>query len=232
MYTVSNVYSTLLLCKVTKLSADDILARHPFCTYASMKKLPVRGVKNQFALRVSSGFNQGALITLSKKKSVLGRSFKAAIPLEDDKASREHTQIVNENGKFFVLDMGSTNGTYLNDVLLAERRELKAGDLIRIGSSVFRFETLKAKGTELGERWKNATSVIPRAHFSFEELSKIQPDKYRFFKRSLRKIRRTVDFLHTLSLKEMELFFVKLELGATKVFFRFHKTIQRMRFLK
>ncbi len=196
-----------------------------------MKKLPVRG-KNQFALRVSSGFNQGALITLSKKKSVLGRSFRAAVPLEDEKASREHTQILNENGKFYVSDMGSTNGTYLNNELISARRELKAGDLIRIGSSVFRFETLSSKGMELSERWKNATSVIPRASFSFEELSKIQPDKYRFIKRNVRKIRRAVDYLHTLTLSEMELFFVKLELGATKFFFKFHKTLERMRILK
>jgi len=196
-----------------------------------MKKLSVRG-KNQFALRVSSGFNQGALITLSKKKSVLGRSFRAAVPLEDEKASREHTQILNENGKFYVSDMGSTNGTYLNNELISARRELKAGDLIRIGSSVFRFETLSSKGIELSERWKNATSVIPRASFSFEELSKIQPDKYRFIKRNVRKIRQTVNFMHTLALSEMELFFVKLELGATKFFFKFHKTLERMRILK
>ena len=57
-----------------------------------MKKLSVRGSasKPQFALRVSSGFNQGALIPLAKKKSILGRSFKVAIPLEDERASREH----------------------------------------------------------------------------------------------------------------------------------------------
>lgn len=197
-----------------------------------MKKLSVRGEKSQYALRVSSGFNQGALITLSKKKSILGRSFKAAIPLEDDKASREHTQIVNEDGKYFVIDMGSTNGTYLNDVLVREKHSLKHGDLIRIGSSVFRFEAFQAKGMELSERWKNATSVIPRAHFSFEELSKIQPDKYRVMKRSIKKFRRVLDYCHTLTLKEVELFFTKFELHATKLFFKFHKSIQKMGLLK
>lgn len=197
-----------------------------------MKKLSVRGVKSQYALRVSSGFNQGALITLSKKKSILGRSFKAAIPLEDERASREHTEIVNENGKFFVNDMGSTNGTYLNDVLVREKHELKAGDLIRIGSSVFRFEAIKATGVELSEKWKNATSVIPRAHFSFEELSKIQPDKYIAIKRTMKKVRRVMDYCHTLTLKEVELFFTKLELGLTKFFFRFHKSLQKLRLLK
>jgi pSer/pThr/pTyr-binding forkhead associated (FHA) protein len=197
-----------------------------------MKKLPVRGVKSQFALRVSSGFNQGALIPLSKKKSILGRSFKAAIPLEDERASREHTQIVNEAGKFFVVDMGSTNGTYLNDVLVREKHALSPGDLIRIGSSVFRFEAFQAKGTELSERWKNATSVIPRAHFSFEELSKIQPDKYRAMKKGLKKVRRVMDYFHSVTQREVELFFTKFELGATKFFFKFHKTIQKMRLLK
>lgn len=196
-----------------------------------MKKLSVRG-KDQFALRVSSGFNQGALITLTKKKSILGRSFKASIPIEDDKASREHTEIVQENGKYFVVDLGSTNGTYLNDQLLAHRHELRAGDVIRIGSSIFRFETLQVKGADMAERWKNATSVIPRAHFSFEELAKIQPDKYRFLKRNLKKIRRVSEYFHSFTLNRVELFFAKLELNLTKSFFRFHKVLQKTRLLK
>ncbi len=195
-------------------------------TTLRMKKLSVRG-KDQFALRVSSGFNQGALIPLSKKKSVLGRSSNASIPLEDDKASREHTSIVNEGGKFFLNDMGSTNGTYLNDLLVAAKMELRTGDMIRIGSSVFRFEALKSRGEALSERWKNATSVIPRAHFSFEELSKIQPDKYRFFKKRVKKIKQVVGYFRTLGLQEVELFFMKVELGLTKGLFKFQKLIQK-----
>ncbi|MEZ4815631.1 MAG: FHA domain-containing protein [Bdellovibrionota bacterium] len=201
-----------------------------------MKKLPVRRTttksKDQYALRVSSGFNQGALITLSRKKSILGRSFKAAIPLEDEKASREHTSIIKEKDRFFLQDMGSTNGTYLNDELVHSKRELSHGDLIRIGSSVFRFEVLRAKGVELGERWKNATCVIPRAHFSFEELSKIQPDKYRMFKKGMKKLKRVTAYFQSITLREVELFFTKLELHATKIFFRFHKAIERTRFIK
>jgi len=195
-----------------------------------MKKLSVRG-KDHFALRVSSGFNQGALITLSKKNSILGRSFRAAVPLEDEKASREHAKVINRDGQYFVSDLGSTNGTYLNDILLRDERPLHPGDIIRIGSSVFRFEVLR-KNSELGEKWKNATSVIPRAHFSFEELSKIQPDRYIFFKKQMKKARKFSSFLHGYLLRELELAFVKIELNLTKLFFKFHKFAQKTRLLK
>jgi pSer/pThr/pTyr-binding forkhead associated (FHA) protein len=195
-----------------------------------MKKLSVRG-KDQFALRVSSGFNQGALITLSKKKSILGRSFKVSIPIEDERASREHTQIVNEGGKFIVSDMGSTNGTYLNNELLSGPRVLVPGDVIRIGSSIFRFETMHIKHSELAERWKNATSVIPRASFSFEELSKIQPDKHRFIKKQMKKLKMITNYVRNMSAKEIELHITKIELSLTKMFFRFQRVLQRFNLL-
>jgi hypothetical protein len=54
-----------------------------------------------------------------------------------DTVSRRHVQFFYEGGKWYLQDMGSTNGTYHNDRLLrSERVELKAGDRIGLGASL------------------------------------------------------------------------------------------------
>jgi len=62
-----------------------------------------------------------------------------------DTVSRRHAQFFYEGGRWYLQDMGSTNGTYHNDRLLrAGRVELKAGDRIGLGASLtLRVEILK-----------------------------------------------------------------------------------------
>jgi hypothetical protein len=71
---------------------------------------------------------------------VLGRGDQAEIRLEDPFASSRHARIY-EQGKIVVIeDLGSTNGTYLNEELLQTPRPLHPGDRVRIGDSEFAFE--------------------------------------------------------------------------------------------
>jgi DNA-binding response OmpR family regulator len=53
--------------------------------------------------------------------------------------SREHTQIRREGWRIFVEDMGSTNGTYLNNERLSEAMQLRDGDQIQVGDVLFAF---------------------------------------------------------------------------------------------
>jgi FHA domain len=71
---------------------------------------------------------------------VLGRGDTAEVRLEDPFASSRHARIY-EQGKILVVeDLGSTNGTYLNEELLDGPRPLHPGDRLRIGDSEFAFE--------------------------------------------------------------------------------------------
>lgn len=68
----------------------------------------------------------------------IGRSPSVSIPVDDKTLSREHTQIyVQGNNAYFVRDLGSKNGTYLNNQLLRQPTQLKHGDRIRVGSATF-----------------------------------------------------------------------------------------------
>jgi len=71
---------------------------------------------------------------------VLGRGDRAEIRLEDPFASARHARIYEQGNILVVEDLGSTNGTYLNEELLETPRPLHPGDRLRIGDSEFAFE--------------------------------------------------------------------------------------------
>jgi hypothetical protein len=71
---------------------------------------------------------------------VLGRGDRAEIRLEDPFASSSHARVYEQAGAVVLEDLGSTNGTYLNEELLDTPRPLHPGDHLRIGDSEFVFE--------------------------------------------------------------------------------------------
>jgi pSer/pThr/pTyr-binding forkhead associated (FHA) protein len=75
-----------------------------------------------------------------KKCIYIGRNATNAISIKDDPlVSRKHALIEHVNGGYFLSDLGSTNGTYLNNqpVLKNQKVPLKPGDIIRIGKTEF-----------------------------------------------------------------------------------------------
>ncbi len=72
--------------------------------------------------------------------AVLGRGDLAEIRLEDPFASSQHARLVWEGGVVVLEDLGSTNGTYLNEELLGGPTPLHEGDRVRIGDSEFTFQ--------------------------------------------------------------------------------------------
>jgi pSer/pThr/pTyr-binding forkhead associated (FHA) protein len=64
----------------------------------------------------------------------------AAGDLEDRYASGLHARVFAREGRTFVEDMSSTNGTLLNSAELKGEAELIDGDTVRIGDTEFRFE--------------------------------------------------------------------------------------------
>jgi len=71
--------------------------------------------------------------------ATLGRGA-VEIQLEDPFASSRHAQLTRQGAILVIEDLGSTNGTYLNDELLRGPRPLHAGDRVRIGDSTFTFD--------------------------------------------------------------------------------------------
>lgn len=65
----------------------------------------------------------------------IGRGSTCEVVLSDNYASQFHARVFPHNGSWFVEDLGSTNGTYLNRVKVSSPSPLAAGDQIRIGKT-------------------------------------------------------------------------------------------------
>ena len=70
----------------------------------------------------------------------IGRSKEADVRIEDRYASSIHARVFSREGRFYVEDMNSTNGTLLNGATLQGEAELIDGDTVQIGDTTFRLE--------------------------------------------------------------------------------------------
>ena len=66
----------------------------------------------------------------------VGRSSSCAITVDDTYVSQRHARFFARDGGWYVEDMGSTNGTYLNDQRVTQPAEVHAGDVVRLGKTV------------------------------------------------------------------------------------------------
>jgi len=89
---------------------------------------------------VEPAAQQGRTFPLGQEVTV-GRAAGCQVTLDDTYASQIHARLFARDGQLFVEDLGSTNGTYLNEEILAGPQPLHAGDVVRIGDSEFTYVT-------------------------------------------------------------------------------------------
>jgi hypothetical protein len=95
--------------------------------------------ENSLLLKIVEGQDKGKTHVLNgKSQFAIGRG-EADISLKDSRVSKIHCFIEIYDGLFVIKDMQSTNGTLLNQFVLAEDF-LKNGDKIQIGQSVLEFQ--------------------------------------------------------------------------------------------
>jgi len=89
-------------------------------------------------LVVLYGGSIGKKYDLTPGVTTLGRDPLATIVLDADSVSRSHARIEVIAGESWVADLGSTNGTFVNDQPV-ERMQLRSGDLVKVGDVIFKF---------------------------------------------------------------------------------------------
>ncbi|MGE0430801.1 MAG: HD domain-containing phosphohydrolase [Planctomycetota bacterium] len=90
-------------------------------------------------LRVKSGSNKGAVFDLTAESISMGRDCPDGVQILDQGVSRRHAEVFRIGEMFFVRDLQSRNGVFLNDEKIVEEL-LQPGDQIRIGQTIFVFE--------------------------------------------------------------------------------------------
>ena len=99
-------------------------------------------------LKVIKGRSSGQVLALSGEKVIMGRHPSCQIVLDNASVSRQHAQIVEDQGIFLVEDLRSRNGTQVNRQSIRGRTELRDGDEIKVCDYAFVF-MLKATGPSI-----------------------------------------------------------------------------------
>ncbi|SDF52543.1 FHA domain-containing protein [Blastococcus fimeti] len=94
-----------------------------------------RGSKGPRTLVVTAGPLTGTKITLGEQPILVGRADDSTLVLTDDFASSRHARLTNRGGQWYVEDLGSTNGTYLDQQRVQGPLLINPGQPIRIGQT-------------------------------------------------------------------------------------------------
>lgn len=105
-------------------------------------KLDIEAAKaSEAILIIIRGTPQGKKFVLNDDTLVLGRDKAADIQINDPNVSRQHAKILRRDNGFVLEDLGSRNGTYINDEKMESQAKvnLSKEDMIRMGTTVIKF---------------------------------------------------------------------------------------------
>src|SRR5690242_17020256 len=117
--------------KTTVLSGDA----------ATLAKELQKAKEQEACLIIIRGTPQGHRFFLTADEMILGRDSAADITLNDQSISRKHAKVIRQGGKAILADLGSANGTFVNDKKVGpgESVTLAKEDMIRMGNSILKF---------------------------------------------------------------------------------------------
>jgi diguanylate cyclase (GGDEF)-like protein len=119
---------------------EDLAERTLADTLCTPRRQLLTGCRDACLIHIyPSGPTMGKRYTLAATRSVLiGRGSDCAIHIDDHSVSRKHVRIEPAPHGYFAEDLGSTNGTFVNDQPI-NRQMLKDGDYLRVGNCIYRF---------------------------------------------------------------------------------------------
>jgi response regulator RpfG family c-di-GMP phosphodiesterase len=95
-------------------------------------------------IRVKNGKQKGRVFTIGEKKIVLGRDAGCSFQIMDQGVSREHCEIFRIGEMVFIRDLGSRNGSFVNEERVQEEL-LRDSDVVRVGATQLVFDSTGAE---------------------------------------------------------------------------------------
>ena len=124
----------------------------------------------ELLLEVVEGEDAGKRVSLGRLLEI-GRDPAVALMLDDDEVSRRHAEIEPRDDGATIRDLGSTNGTYVNDQPIGGPRRLHPGDRVRLGLTVLelrnreqvvRQPSVVAAGPQITQLGGDVLEPVPR----------------------------------------------------------------------
>jgi diguanylate cyclase (GGDEF)-like protein len=109
--------------------------------------------RDRCTVTMLAGPMTGAIFTLEQDELVFGRGAEVSARIDDRGLSRQHARLMRKGDRFFIEDLQSTNGTYVNGESLSGMRELSEGDRLQLGpNALLRFHLHDAVEQEATRR--------------------------------------------------------------------------------
>ena len=103
-----------------------------------------------YLLRVEPAVGEPFDHRMEEESLVIGRASESDLVVADRFLSRKHARLFLRDGKLFVEDLGSRNGTLLNDRAVEGAAEARPGDRVKVSGSVIRIEEEARPGADTG----------------------------------------------------------------------------------
>jgi pSer/pThr/pTyr-binding forkhead associated (FHA) protein len=123
-------------------------------------------------LLVVAGESAGKLFPLNKPELVIGRSPSADIRINEKAVSHNHARLSMDNGVCTLRDLESTNGTFVNNELIAGPVRLRGGDAVGVGSTTFTYLAGTETTSDQTIQLRNPSQPAPN---NFIDAVRVQP---------------------------------------------------------
>lgn len=111
-------------------------------------------------LQAYQGETPTGMVPIPGTKAILGRHPDCDIVLDAAAVSRQHAQILTEDGQYFIEDLHSRNGTFVNGKLIQGRHALVSGDRIKICDLLFAFLMQEPRSGQAADGIPTGTGTV------------------------------------------------------------------------
>ena len=133
--------------------------------------LPSADIKRPCLVMIKGDYI-GEVYELTDDVTMIGRSDDVDLTISDISISRRHAMVINRLEGFFISDLSSTNGTFINKELISGPRLLQEGDKVSLGNITFKFSFQDEDDTEYHQMLRNMavkdglTRIYNKRYFS------------------------------------------------------------------
>lgn len=156
-----------------RFDVDGVVAPEPSTTSPPTAVLDVSRLRSEHAagaaersatplvanLEIVRGPFSGASFSIDRSVCSIGRSAESDVRIRDESVSANHATLLRKGGTWFVVDLRSANGTFVDGLRIAGERELTSGSRLKLGRVELMFRALDANGEAVVET-KRARSWV------------------------------------------------------------------------
>ena len=123
--------------------------------------------RNLPTFTIQEGYGSTREYVMKKNSIIIGRDPECDIVIDKSEASRKHVRVTRKDNNFFIEDLNSVNGIFLNSVPTPGKQQIKHQDIIQIGSAMLVFNDPNNVAFEYDNQ-NTSTKTVESMNFSFD----------------------------------------------------------------